>query len=171
MKNILLAFVVSSVLLFLIGCEDSSMNNPVSAELSNHVGKPNNNTLRGSITLEHKLGDPVRRSDYYLLSGKINYTQVLNRRSPQTVAAGYDVYLNISVDATLKDILSNLEPNIGEIKSESEDRFFLNTNGNYILVKSYQVNGLPERIELICTFAVTAEGMKLESVVLNSPVV
>ena len=170
MKNILLAFVVSSVLL-LIGCEDSSINNPVSTESSNQVGKPNDNTLRGSITLEHKLGDPVRRNDYYLLSGKINYTQVLNRRSPQAIAAGYDVYLNISVDATLKDILSNLEPNIGEIKSESEDRFYLNTNGNYILVKSYQINGLPERIELVCTFAVTAEGLKLESVVLYSAVV
>jgi hypothetical protein len=172
MKNILLALVVSSALLvLLIGCEDNSINDPVSAESFNKVGPPNRNTLRGSINLEHKLVDPVRVHNYYLLCGKINYSQLLILKSPQDIALGYDVNLDISVDITLKDILSSLEPSIGKIKSESEDRFYLNANGSYILVKSYPIKSLPDRIELVCTFAVTTEGLKLESVVLNSPVV
>ena len=172
MKNILLSLAVSSVLLvLLIGCEDSSLNNSVSDESLNKTGPPNGNTLSGTIILDHKLVDPVTVNNYYILSGKINYTQVLVVKSPQAIEAGYDVNLDISVDATLKDILSNREPNIGKITSESDDRFYLDVNGRYILVKSYPVDGMTDMIELVCTFAITAEGLKLESVVLSSPVV
>jgi hypothetical protein len=48
------------------------MNNPVSNDLINKAGPPSGKTLRGSIILEHKLVDPVRMNNYFLLSGKIN---------------------------------------------------------------------------------------------------
>jgi len=172
MKNILLAFVVSSVLLFLIGCEDSSMNNPVSAEsLNKKVEPPGVSILHESIILEHKLIDPVKVNNYYLLSGKINYSQELILKNLPSIAPGYEINLDISVDASLKDMLSSLEPNSWRIKSESVDRFFLSKDGSYTLIKTYPIDGLLDRIELNCIFTVNSQGLKLVSVDLRSPVV
>ena len=172
MKNILLAFVVSSVLLFLIGCEDSSMNNPVSAEsLNKKVELPGVCILRESIILEHKLIDPVKVNNYYLLSGKINYSQELILNNLPIITPGYEINLDISVDASLKDMLSSLEPNSWRIKSESVDRFFLNKDGSYTLIKTYPIDGMLDRIELNCIFTVNSQGLKLVSVDLRSLVV
>jgi hypothetical protein len=173
MKNILLAIVVSSVLLvLLISCEDNSINNPISAELLNKkFGPPAVNILHGSIVLERKLIDPVRVNNYYLLSGKISYSQELILKTPPAIEPGYDVNLDILMDATIKDSLSSIKPNSWKIKSESVDRFFLNRDGSYTLIKTYPIDGMVDRIELDCIFAVSSQGLKLVSVDLRSPVV
>jgi hypothetical protein len=173
MKKILLASVVSSVLLvLLISCEDNSINNPVSAELLNKkAGPPAVNILRGSIILERKLIDPVRVNNYHLLSGKISYSQELILNTPPVIEPGYDVNLDILMDATIKDSLSSIKPNSWKIKYESVDRFFLNRDGSYTLIKNYPIDGMVDRIEMDCIFAVSSQGLKLVSVDLRSPVV
>jgi hypothetical protein len=173
MKNILLSLVVFSVLLLLlVGCEDNSINNPVSAESFNKAGPLSGNTLNGSIILEHKLAGLGTVNKYYLLSGKIYYSQELIIKNPQAIVLGYDVKLDISVDAVLKDISApSGEQNAWRILSKSEDLVFVAANGSYVLVKSYPVLGRTDEMELVCTFAITTRGLKLENVVLSSPVV
>jgi hypothetical protein len=171
MKNYLLALVVtSSLLLSLIGCQDNSINNPVSSESTNKASPPGVNILRGSIILEHKLVDLVRINNYYFVSGKLITLKNQNENLSATMP-GYDVKLNISLDAILKEIFTNLDPNSWNIRSNSVDHFYLNTRGSYTLVKIYPIDGAPNRIELVCTFEATTQGLKLESVVLSSPVV
>ena len=174
MKYHLLSLVVSSVLLIsLMGCEDNSMNNPVSGTSVDKVQPPGVNTLSGKIMLDHRVGDPVRINNYYQLTGNISYTQELfSVNNPnQDIVPGYNINLDIQVDAILKDYLSNLEPNSWEIKAESNDRFYINAAGSYTLIKAYPVVGTKDRLELVFTFIVTTDGMKLEGVILSSPVV
>lgn len=173
MKNIVLSLVVSSVLLLLIvGCEDNSINNPISAESFNKAEPNSGITLHGSIILDRRLEVPGTIKKYYLLRGKINYSQELIINSPQAIVPGYDVKLDISIDAILKDIsVPSGEQNTWKILAESKEITFVALNGSSILVKSYPVLGRTDKMELVCTFVITTQGLKLESVVLSSSVV
>jgi hypothetical protein len=173
MKRSIVNLIVSLfLLLVLFGCEDNSINSPVSNEKVNKADPLGINNLEGTIILDQKLIDPINVNNYYLLKGKINFSRELTFiQSSMAVTPIYEVRLDIYVDATLRDYLSNLEPNTWNIKSESHDRFNLNENGNYTLVKTYPIDGMPDMIELDCTFSVTTEGIKLDEVFLRSPVV
>jgi hypothetical protein len=173
MKNIVLSLVVSSVLLLLVvGCEDNSINNPISVESFNKAEPNSGITLHGSIILDHRLEVPGTIKKYYLLSGTIRYSQELIINNFPAKEPGHNVLLDISIEALLKDVsASNGEQNTWKILAESKELTFVALNGSTILVKSYPVLGRTDEMELVCTFAITTQGLKLESVVLSSPVV
>ena len=172
MKNILFSLVISSIMLLLVSCEENSVNNPVSTESVDKVGPHSEKTLRGSITLNHNLEAPGTIKKYLHLSGKIYYSQQLIITDRPDIAPGYDVELDISVDAILKDVNAvNGEQNTWKILAKSEDITFVAINGSSILVKSYPVLGRTDELQLVCTFEITTQGMELKSVALSSPVV
>ena len=76
MKKILFSAVIFSFLLLLIGCQDHSMNNPVSSQPLNKTSLSNGKTVEGVIPLNYKLIDPFRSDIEYKLSGDIDYTEV-----------------------------------------------------------------------------------------------
>ena len=173
MKNHLVFLIFFSIVFIsLFGCEDNSINNPVSTDAVNKTEPFGINTLHGTIILDHKLVDPVEVSNYYLLNGHLNYSQRLEFiQSPKLVEPSYQVTLDISIDAKIKSMFSNTDPNTWDLRAESTDRLTLTESGNYILVKSYPIDSMPYLIELVCTFTVTTDGLKLDSVNLRSPVV
>jgi hypothetical protein len=171
MKKMMLSLVIFLFLL-LIGCQENSMTNPVSAESLNKANLNHLNTEQGTIKLDQKLADPYRVKDYFLLSGEIKYTDELLIKNPRVTATGYDVKTDISVDATLKNISSSFgESNTWKILSESQDLVYVTANGRYVLEKYYPVLGRTDKMELDCKFEITTDGVRLISVNLITPIV
>ncbi|HSD64719.1 MAG TPA: hypothetical protein VLB50_13030 [Ignavibacteriaceae bacterium] len=177
MKKVIFSLFISSVL-FLVGCQENSMTNPVSSDLVNKASLTHETTLRGTITLDQRLANPVIKGNPdYIVNGKINYTESISpQNGPQitavasTTAPRIDVGLDISVDATVKGVSSTKAgQNEWKIFSDSKDQVFVNEDVGTVLVKSYPLPGRTDNLELVCTFTVTAKGIRLDSVILNSP--
>lgn len=168
MKNHIISLVASFALLIsLMGCQDNFRNNPVSSKAFEKVGPTSAEPLQGSITLANRLVDPIKVNNYYLLNGKIKYSQELFIKTGATEPK-YEVRLDVAVDAVLTD---NLEPKQWDINAKSKDRFYLDVKGSRTLVKSYPINGTTDLFTLVCKFEVDSKGLKLANVKLNSPVV
>jgi len=161
MQKLLFSFVVFSVL-FVTGCQENSITDPVSSELTNKIQKPAGTVTRGSIPLEGILVFPGMGQSYYSIEGRISYTHELARVDPLPPSQYYSVKLNLSVDAIL--INPDLPGHYSRtISSESEDMFYVSENGFYILEKSFPVLGGAEDVEmiLVCRFLVATDGVRL----------
>lgn len=171
MKKIFFLMAFSLVLL-LIGCNENSASNPVSPDTINKSASGLGTEHRGDIYLDQKLQSPDVLGDYFQLNGDINYTEETLGQIPQSSIAGLDEKLDISIEATLTDISVNTtKPVIWKISSESGDLVTLPQNGSNELVKTYLVPGRTDKLELVCTFTVTLDGLKLKNAVLQSAMV
>ncbi len=174
MKKLLLSIASLSFLLLLIGCQDNSITDPYSGGSLNKSNLTHSNKFEGVITLDQKLADPDRINDYFLLRGNIKFAEYLFDNplidsAPQLTAAGLNEKLDISVDAVLRGILSSsADQSVLKVDSKSDDIVFVNTNGTDTLVKSYPVIGRKDKLELVLTFAVTENGIKLKDAILIS---
>lgn len=174
MKKLLLSIASLSFLLLLIGCQDNSITDPYSSRSLNKSNLMHSNKFEGVITLDQKLADPDRINDYFLLRGNIKFAEYLFDNplidsAPQLTAAGLNEKLDISVDAVLRGILSSsADQSVLKVDSKSDDIVFVNTNGTDTLVKSYPVIGRKDKLELVLTFAVTENGIKLKDAILIS---
>jgi hypothetical protein len=172
MKKILFSAVVSSFLLLLIGCQDNSMTNPVSSQSLNKTDPIGSNFVENVIPLDYKLIDPVNKDIEYKLSGDISYTEEVLKSGTQDVAPQYAIKLDNSILANLKIISSSdIKLNSWKISSQADNIVKITSDNADILVKSFPVIGNPDRLELVCTFTVSADGEELTKVALESPVV
>ena len=169
MKKIFLALVISTVL-FLMGCENNSLTDPNSADTVGKNELSNGKTTRGSIPLDRILVVPGLGNDYYQIKGNINYTHELIKQDPSLTPERYDVKLDISVNAQLTDIYSS-DPknNSWTISSDSKDLVYVSREGIYVLYRSYPVIGRNDKLQLVCTFIVTTDGVGLDNVELKVP--
>jgi len=161
MKKLLFALVFSSVLL-LIGCQESSITDPVSTELTNKVQDPEGNITRGTIPLEGLLAVPGGFNSYYAIEGEINYVHELIILDPIPPAPQYYVELSLNVRAVLTDVFS-AGHNTFTIASSSNDIFYVSEEGIYILEKSYPLLGNNDGLVLVCRFLVTTDGVGLNA--------
>ncbi|HCY74559.1 MAG TPA: hypothetical protein DHV28_01440 [Ignavibacteriales bacterium] len=177
MKKLFLITAVFSALLLLIGCQDNSITDPFSSGSLNKNNLMHSNSFEGIITLDQKLADPDRINDYFLLSGKIKFTETLfdntlQDKAPQLTTAGQEERLDISVDAALTAVgVSNADKGVLRIDSKSDDIVFVSANGTDTLVKAYPVLGRKDKMELVCTFDVTENGLTLKDAILTSAIV
>jgi len=164
MKKALIAFVIFSAL-FLIGCDENSITDPVSSQSVNKLVKRDSNVIRGTIPLDRILVLTGLFTNYYHLSGSINYKEELFNSKPNLAELNYDVELGILVDATLTNNTSTgNDANTWVIYSESQSKFYVSPEGVYILEKSYPVRGTTESLSLICKFSATTDGIALDSI-------
>ena len=172
MKKILFSAVIFSFLLLLIGCQDHSMNNPVSSQPLNKTSLSNGKTVEGVIPLNYKLIDPFRSDIEYKLSGDIDYTEVPINPLPSETSAVNEDNLTESVIANLKIISSaDIKNNTWKISDESDDVVKFSSDNADVLIKSYPIIGMANRMDLVCKFDVSQDGEELVSVFLSSPVV
>ena len=172
MKKILFSAVIFSFLLLLIGCQDHSMNNPVSSQPLNKTSLSNGKTVEGVIPLNYKLIDPFRSDIEYKLSGDIDYTEVPINPLPSETSAVNEDNLTESVIANLKIISSaDIKNNTWKISDESDDVVKFSSDNADVLIKSYPIIGMANRKDLVCKFDVSQDGEELVSVFLSSPVV
>ncbi len=177
MKKVLFSVFISSVLFF-VGCQENSVTNPVSSESLSKADINQGNVFQGTIVLDQQLINPIIKGnpDFRIL-GKIEYTEsIFSHGVPQitvngsTTAPSVGIGLDFSINATISAISStSIGQNEWKISSSSKDQVFVNQNGSTILVKTFPLIGRSDDLSLVCTFTVTEKGVRLDSVILNSP--
>ncbi len=161
MKKLFLSFVLFSVL-FVIGCQENSITNPVSTESINKSHIQEGIISRGTIPLEGILVHHGGFNSYYSIEGSIKYTHELILFVPEPPSPRYNVHLNLSVEA----VLTNPDlpgRNTWPISSESEDVFYVLEKGIYILQKTFPIKGRKDGLVLVCRFLVTTDGVGLSA--------
>ncbi len=162
-------FATFSLITLIFGCDNKTVNNPVSP---NSVDKSttNINTIKsGDISIDKKLIDPIKYNTDYQVNGDITYTEELLRNNSVTTATGYEARLGITIKATLTDnSLSTGKVEIWKVSDENESLINIPTSGSNEFVKSYPVIGSNEGLILVCTFEATTQGLLLKNIDLIS---
>ncbi len=166
MKKLLFSLIVFSVL-FVIGCQENSITEPISTESINKSQNQEGISSGGTIPLDGILVHHGGFNSYYSIEGNINYSHELVLFDPKPPSPQYNVHLNLSVDAILTD--PDLPGrNSWTISSESEDVFYVSEDGIYILEKSFPVLDRNDGLALVCRFLVTTDGVGLNAKWLSS---
>jgi hypothetical protein len=158
MKSLFMSLAAAFVL-FVIGCQDNSIIDPVLTESINKNQTTSSNIIRGSIPLEGILVVHGGFQTYYGIEGQINYTHELFPLDPAPPAPQYYINLNLSLRATLTDEGHNAF----RISSRSEDIVYDSGDGTSILQKSFPVLGRNDGMVLVCRFLVTTDGVGLNA--------
>ena len=156
MKKLLISLVVFSVL-FITGCQENSITDPVSTESINKNQTTSETFTSGVIPLEGLLVVPGGFQSYYDIQGQINYTHELLLIEP--IPPQYYIDLNLSASATLTDDGNNTF----RISSTSEDNIYVSDDDISLLEKSFPVLGRNDGMVLVCRFLVTTDGIGLSS--------
>ena len=158
MKNLLLTLAVLFGLL-LIGCQDSSLVDPIQDKGLQKTDGPF--VTMGTILLEGTLVLPGDFQSYYTIEGQIEYTHELVQLDPAPPAPQYYVALGLSVRANLTDGFDRLS-----ISTSSNDHVYVSEDGILILEKVFEVVGNNDQLSLICKFLVTTDGIGLSEMFL-----
>jgi hypothetical protein len=163
MKNLFITVVTFSVL-FLIGCQENSITEPVTVEPTNKVEQDNNGTHRDIIRLEGLLVDPsVPFNSYLTISGQIEYSHTIVG-APSPIS---EVFIRFNVEANLQDTAPFTDP-IMTISSQTEDNIYVPEFG-YMFEKSFPIQDRIDGMVLVCQFLVTTESVSLSSMWLALP--
>jgi len=158
MKQLLSSLVLFFVL-FITGCQENSITDPIITESVQKVQTTSEAFTSGVIPLEGLLLIPGRFQSYFSIRGEINYTHELVLLDPAPPAPQYYIDLNLSVRATLTDEGHNAF----RISSQSEDIIYDSGDRTYILQKSFPVLGRNDGMVLVCRFLVTTDGVGLNA--------
>ena len=175
MKKLFLTLVTFS-LLFVIGCQENSITDPITVEPTNKVQQtdPSN---QGTITLERMLTDPYPvMNSYFIINGAIEYEHTLVYLDPIPPNPQYVVSLNLSVTADLTYFCTVCEPqtsdvSVGTISNESNDEISISIWEDEIfsLEKSFPIQGREDGMVLVCNFLVTTNSVELNEMWLVLP--
>ncbi len=160
MKKLFLTTVVFSVL-FIIGCQENSITDPIGDIDQKEVNKSDDPSVhQGTITLEGMLEIPNQSNSYLRIIGQIGYVHRIVLVDPIPPAHQQYVSLRLNVNADLDDPSSPTDPT-WTITSDSEDIFYVSEEGIYLLEKTYTIQGREDGMVLVCRFLVTTDGVGL----------
>jgi len=173
MKKLFLTLVTFSIL-FVVGCQENSITDPITVEPANKVQQPDPSN-QGTITLERMLTDPHPvMNSYFIINGAIEYEHTLVTREP--IPPETFVSLNLSVSADLTYFCTvcstpNEDTLAGSISNESNDEIFISIweDEIFLLEKSFPIKGRKDGMVLKCTFHVTTIGVGLNDMWLVLP--
>ncbi len=172
MKKLFLTLVTFSIL-FVIGCQENSITDPITVEPTNKV-QPNP-FHQGTITLERMLTDPHPvMNSYFIINGEVEYAHSLEVLNTVPAVQQYSVSLNLTISAEFTYLCTvcsqnNEETTAGNISSHSSDTITLTENDKYILEKSYLIQGREDGMVIIFRFFVTTKDISLAEVFLVLP--
>jgi hypothetical protein len=147
MKKLLLTAVVFSVL-FIIGCQENSITDPVGT-----LEKRSNTDTREIIQMNFMIDDPL--AGKVELVGEVYYTHELansDHRSSQFL-----VSVSLELNVQLFDMLGGTHPEWSS-SGKSEDSMYISEEGIYILQKAYSITNRND-VVLIVQYLVTTEGV------------
>ena len=175
MKKLFLTLVTFS-LLFVIGCQENSITDPITSEPTNKV-QQSDQSSQGTITLDRMLTNPYPvMNSYFLVNGLIEYEHTLIFLDPILPNPQYLVSLDLSVTADLTNFCTVCDPPdedtvAGSISIESSDEIFFNPweDDISLLEKSIPIHGREDGMILKCNFYVTTNGVELNEMWLELP--
>jgi len=158
MKNLFLTLSVFSVL-FLIGCQENSITDPIQDTELQKTDNPS--VLTGTMILEGLLEIPNQPNSYLSINGQADYVHELYLVDPIPPAPQYYISLRLNVNAELTEI-SSVDPTYS-ISAQSEDLFYVSEEGIYLLEKTFSIQGRNDGLVLVCRFLVTTDGIGLNA--------
>lgn len=159
MKNLLLTLALLFGLL-LIGCQDSSLVDPIQDTGLQKTDNPSLTT--GTMTLEGTLEIPNQPNSYLSINGQADYIHELFLVDPIPPAPQYYVNLSLNVYAELIELFSPSDP-IWTISNQTDDIFYVSEEGIYMLEKTFEIIGRNDGLVLKCRFMVTTDGIGLNA--------
>ena len=167
MKKTFISLSIFSIL-FLIGCNQNSMNNPVGPQGINAVNKTSQNIKTGTIKINRILELPGWGNTYYQINGMINYKEELYPQNLSPSTSKPNVNLDIAIDATLTNSnLINNENRAPDVYANTDSLIYVSEEGIYLLTKTYPVEGLKNNVDLVCTYLVTTDNVSLNQIELK----
>lgn len=165
MQKLLFSLVVFSVL-FIIGCQENTITDPIQSESTSKVQSPEETFTGGSILLDRIILYPGFGNIIYNLEGQVNYTHRLYYVDPIPPVPQQYVNLRLSIRALLTnpDLPGH---NTWTIASQSDDILVVPLEGIYLLEKSFPVQGRDDGLVLMCRFIVTTDGVTLNEMWLS----
>lgn len=175
MKNLSISLVTVFVL-FLIGCQENSITDPIANESSEKVQAESPDTyFHGIIPLEGLLNDPYPvGNSHYRISGQIEYDFRILYMDPIPPAAQRYASLYFEVNADLQYFCTlypfSPEDNLsGFITDVSEDLVPLGGSVVSLLEKTFTIQGRDDGMVLKARFAVTDDRIELNAMWLALP--
>jgi hypothetical protein len=169
MKNLFISLVTAAVL-FVIGCQENSITDPLATEPVDKVQAGTPDTyLHGFISLEGALKDPYPiGNSFYLINGQIEYEQRTVYADPMLSTSQRHASLYFTTDAEFRYLCTVCPPSAeddlaGFISDVSEE--FVPIGGNYVslLEKTYTIQGRDDGMTLKVRFLVTSGGVELSA--------
>ena len=173
MKSLLLTVFVFSVL-FIIGCKENSITDPVPAE---SINKDQNTGpyLHDFISLEWALNDPYPiGNSHYIISGLIEYDLRIIYVDPMLPTAQRYASLYFVTNADFRYLCTVCSPPeedklAGFISDVSEEFVPLRVNCVSLLEKTFTIQGREDGMVLKCRFLVRTDGIELSAMWLALP--
>jgi len=175
MKNLITSLVAASVL-FVIGCQENSITDPIANESFNKVQAETPDTyLKGTILLEGMLRDPYPvGNSFYHINGEIEFEQRFVNVEPTNQFSKRYAALYFTTNATLSYFCTVCSPSdedalAGIISEVSED--YVPLGGNYVslLEKTFKIKGRSDNMVLKVRFLVSNSGVELSTMWLALP--
>jgi hypothetical protein len=175
MKNLIISLAAASVL-FVIGCQENSITDPIANESANKVQAVTPDTyFHGVIPLEGVLNDPYPvGNSFYRISGQIEYDFRILYMDPIPPAPQRYASLYFETNADLRYFCTVCSPSevdelSGFIAEVSED--FVPLGGNFasLLEKTFTIQGREDGMVLKVRFAVTNDRIELNAMWLALP--
>ena len=177
MKNLFLFFVAVSVL-FVIGCQENSITDPLSTESPGIQGVTNETVDKdiprdyqdhpNIIKFQKKLEPPstTLNNHTFEVGGAITFEHNVDYLNPPGPL--YRVTLNLSINAELKETWLGGSA-CWAITGETKDVIYLSGNHSVILVKYFKVEKRGDGMGLACRFGIDKDGVALIDLWLTSP--
>jgi hypothetical protein len=168
----LFASLVAIFLAFFIGCQESSITDPVSNDAGWNLStadKDVNHYYPGAIKLEGWLSDPINPSNTISGTVKMNgvakYKLELVQFDPAPPAPQSAIKVKLNVKAELYNRYSNQDEHVWFVTGTSEDLVIRKADQQfYFLEKSFRVHkGTGPALDLVLKFRVTERELVLES--------
>ena len=175
MKNLFVSLVAASVL-FVIGCQENSITDPIANEPVEKIQPVIPDTyFHGSIPLENVLADPYPiGNSFYRISGQIDYDFRMFYMDPIPPAPQRYLSLHFETNADLQYFCTVCSPSpedelAGFIADVSED--FVPLGGNYVslLEKTFSIQGREDGMLLKVRFNVTNDRIEINAMWLALP--
>jgi len=175
MKNLFVSLVAASVL-FVIGCQENSITDPIANEPVDKVQTGTPDTYRhGIIPLEGALNDPYPiMNSYYIISGQIEYDFRIFYMDAIPPASQRSASLHFETNADLQYFCTVCSPSpedelAGFIADVSEDYVPLGGNFVSLLEKTFSIQGREDGMVLKARFLVTYHRIELSAMWLALP--
>jgi len=179
MKKLFLSLVVFSIL-FVIGCQENTITDPLSAESSGTQGITNETAIKNItqdvpdvIRFENVLESPIPSTvngprECFIVAGTIEVDHKVWQLDPIPPSKQYRVTVGLCIDAEM-NCAAGQERNRWFIECDTENTIYFFGDELFTLTKYYTVTGRSDRMQLVVDYGVSIDGVYLKSMALRIP--
>jgi len=176
MKKILLTLVAISVL-FVLGCQESTITDPLSTELPETQGVTNVTADKNLpqdykdypdvIVFQRVLNLGNSPNTYFIVGGTIEANHNIQNLDADPLNGESRVTVGLAIDAVMKGMECGSK--CGFIKEKTKNTVYLAKGETTPLVKYYKVKGRKDGMLLACEFKVTLDGVAQQGLWITFP--